>query len=218
MRWIGFAQAETTPPNDALISSAARDLVLLGKDREAVELIKEELGLVEIDKTMPTTMVGIQSGDDIPQWERADLYTRPQRPWFRPTHFLIDARCASAFRIDDIRVGNKSCFLNGMPIPGDAFKCRLRGDLELGSETINVTDRHDVDLAPFAIDCNVVEPETDLTVCVTNIYSEAMMFRGWFLGRMETDPGAITALQMQRIVRRMQAAADEVVDAGNDPE
>ena len=205
-RWNGhLEQAATTPPTDALISSAVRDAVILGQDQRAIRMLKEELGLIEEDRTRPNCMVGMGTDVQLLPRQSAQIIVSPQVD-FTPTHFLVAVENAAAFLIQGMRVGSRAIDLTGglynagtNGIPGSAFASSVQGSLMLSpGETINsaiieIDDNpdykglHNVDLHPFAVnpDGVICEVGMQIFVFITNASTTDQRFRGWFLGRHE---------------------------------
>ena len=204
-RWNGhLEQAPTTPPTDALISSAVRDAVILGQDQRALRMLKEELGLIEEDRARPNCMVGMGTGIALLPGQSVQVIGSPQLE-FMPTHFLVEVENAAAFLIQGMRVGSRAIDLNGpinagtynAGIPGSAFASSVQGSLVLSpGETINsaiieLDDNpdykglHNVDLHPFTVNPEGVVCEVGMQIFVflSNASKTNQYFRGWFLGR-----------------------------------
>jgi len=123
--------------------------------------------------------------------QTAQITARPQSRSFRGDRIAIPDDIAARFAIADIKVGNKSMFLQSGDVPASSFSMRIADSTPL----FKLTERHGdgphelVMTTParlefgramsFAV-CNTAQ---DLSVIVINTSSEPSVFRALVLGK-----------------------------------
>jgi hypothetical protein len=158
-----------------------RDAFLEGRDVQAVQMIRD-LDPAGIRKALAVISRMVIEGSRLEQ-----IVARPQVP-FRATHLVVSPRCAPFFNIEDIRIGNRSQFLNSDRIAADLFTMGevLHGEVdEQGFYTIRISKRAEACL-PLRIDMPTCEVGNDFVVVVTNIDSRPHAFSGALLGQVSS--------------------------------
>jgi hypothetical protein len=93
-----------------------RDAFLEGRDHEAVHMIRE-LDPIGFRHLLPASTSPIQP------CQSAQITCRPQcAPSFQVTHLLVSRTCAEFFNVNEIKVGNRSQFLQTGEVPADLFE------------------------------------------------------------------------------------------------
>ena len=174
--WIAYAKACIAR------LETIRDAFLEGRDPEAVRMIRDE------DPRGDRTVLGIESSDPMYPAEAALICARPQVP-FRADRFCVDEAVAGDFVVNDIRLGNRSMFVQSSDVAGSIFSSRVKLDAlkpvldAQGFWTIKINAPLE-DLLGVAIDFPVCEVGQELLVQVTNVSTQNVMFRGAFFGRV----------------------------------
>jgi hypothetical protein len=160
-----------------------RDCFLEGRDAEAVALIREE------DPVTSYTVIGINSGAAmVGPGEVFTVVMRPQVRSFRGRQFMISRRSFD-FDILDIRVGNRSQFIQSTKIASDLFA---------GPEIDAIYTADDPE-NPLVIRCNVeakthmglrfdtewCQTSQDLVIYAQNVGAVPRFFYSAFLGEFQ---------------------------------
>jgi hypothetical protein len=184
---ISILEQKLDPSTLALVRAALddsdrltviRDAFLEGRDVQAVQMIRD-LDPAGIRKALGVISRMVIEGSRLEQ-----ITVRPQVP-FRATHLVVSPRCAAHFNIEDIRIGNRSQFLNMGAIAADLFTTGevLHGEAdEQGFYTIRISKRAEACL-PLRIDMPTCEVGNEFVVVVTNIDSQPHEFSGALLGQ-----------------------------------
>lgn len=227
-RWIGhLEQPREVPTNEKpLFSDAARDALLSGQDRRALRLILMELDLVPA-VMRPNVCLPVTVDAYIDPGQTAQIAARPQVGKFRGTHLLIHPQEAARFVIEDLLVRNRSQLPTAGSIPALQYACNLSGEIVMSpgerssgaSFSVN-TERHHVDLSPFAWDMEPVSEGSPIMLLVTNRSEETSQFHAWILGRqtrwirkidgLEVEPSLTPEeLRIERILAARDYGSDE---------
>lgn len=121
----------------------------------------------------------------------ASIAARPQSRSFRGDRVAIPDDIAERFVIADIKVGNRSMFLQSGDVPASAFAMRIADATPLFKlAERNGDGPHELVMAtPARLEfgramtfdvCNVAQ---DMTLIVTNVSGEPSVFRGLVLGK-----------------------------------
>jgi hypothetical protein len=158
-----------------------RDAFLEGSDAQAVQMIRD-LDPVGIRKAL-----GINSREQIIGSATAQILARPLSP-FRATHLVVSPRCAAHFNIDDIRIGNRSQFLDMTSIAADLFTMGdiLQGKVDDHEFYAIKIDKISEECLPLRIDMPVCPVGSEIAVLVTNIDHVDHEFYGALLGQVAT--------------------------------
>lgn len=156
-----------------------RDAFLEGRDVQAVQMIRD-LDPIGIRKAL-----GVASGHVILAGTVGQIWARPQLP-FQATHLVVSPRCAAHFDIEDIRIGNRSQFVNSTGMAADLFAAVdvLHGQPdEHGFYTIKIGRRTEAWL-PLRIDMPRTLVGEEFCVVVRNVdRDDAHEFNGALIGR-----------------------------------
>jgi len=159
--------------------------------------------------------------------QTAQIAARPQVGKFRGTHLLIHPQEAARFVIEDLLVRNRSQLPTAGSIPALQYACNLSGEIVMSpgerssgaSFSVN-TERHHVDLSPFAWDMEPVSEGSPIMLLVTNRSEETSQFHAWILGRqtrwirkidgLEVEPSLTPEeLRIERILAARDYGSDE---------
>lgn len=161
-----------------------RDAFLEGRDHEAVHTIRQLDPTVKLWHLLPcSTNVGI-----LPT-QSAQITARPQTGPFAPRHLLISRNCGAQFQINDIRVGNRSEFLQSGDVPADVFvvdapSLEASFNKEEGWFTVTI-NRTGSDLLGVRLDIAEVQASQDLALIITNISDQTLPFSAAWLGEVK---------------------------------
>lgn len=189
-RWFGHRDDKESKPLDPRLPAALRDAIILDQ-AEAAFAILEELGYSKAVRpnacigASPRSNIAIESGQSV------QITARPQTESFTPTHFVTGV---DGFTIDDIRIGNRSLFMQAGSLPSEMFRLNVTApglimrpgpDEEPGTAELEVVDG---DLGELPLACSSFQWEPclmmmDLVVVATNVSSAPRMFTSWFLGK-----------------------------------
>ena len=184
-RWFGHREDHDTKPLNPRLPAALRDAIILDQADRAFEIL-EELGYKQIVR--PNACLGGCTDVPIEPQRSAQIRVRPYSAEFTPTHFVTGC---DGFMINDIRIGNRSQFLQSGDIPSAAFRMNvsardliLRPGEDVGSAQIDIPE-HEVEGLPMA--CSSFRWDRcliamEITVVVTNVSDARVEFRAWFLG------------------------------------
>jgi hypothetical protein len=155
-----------------------RDAFLEGRDLEAVKMIRD-LDPVGIRRILGC---GTQ-GREVPARGSAQIMTRPQLP-FTPNRFIV-SRGSYSFLIADIKVGNRSMWVQAGDIDADLFANDapiFEGERDAdGFLVIKISAQVESRLG-IPIDMPEVLPGQEITVVIHNASDEDQTFNGAFLG------------------------------------
>ena len=184
-RWFGHREDREAKPLNPRLPAALRDAVILDQAERAFEIL-EELGYKQT--LLPNACIGISTNVPILPRQSAQITARPQCEEFTPTHFVTGH---DGFMINDIRVGNRSQFIQAGDIPSEAFRMNvsardliLRPGEEVGSAQLDIPEREleDLPLACAAFGWERCLTAMDLIIVVTNVSESPLEFSAWFLG------------------------------------
>jgi hypothetical protein len=163
-----------------------RDAFIEGRDHEAVHMIRE-LDPIGFRRLLPASA----GPTPIPAHTSAQIICHPQIAPFKVTHLLVSRTCAEFFNINDLRVGNRSQFVQSGDVPADLFEVdapiiesSALDDLEPG-ETITIKIDKIIGRLGLALDLESVEVAMDLVLVVTNIDDLPHLFRAAWLGEIK---------------------------------
>ena len=193
-RWFGHREnREDAKVLDPRLPAALRDAILLDQADRAFEIL-EELGYKQAVR--PNALLGLSSGGTIAPGQTAQFFARPQCEEFTPTHFVTGV---DGFLINDVRIGNRSQFLQSEDIPSEAFRMNISvGDLilhpgdKVGSAQIDIPAR-EIEGLPMA--CSAFQWDRcltamDIVVVATNVSGSPVEFRAWLLGIQRSSRSA----------------------------
>lgn len=159
-----------------------RDAFLEGRDHEAVHMIRE-LDPIGFRHLLPAT-----APTAIHPQQSAQITCRPQVTSFQVTHLLVSRTCAEFFNVNEIKVGNRSQFLQTGDVPADLFEVDAPlldspaiDALEDG-EMITIKVDKIIGRLGLALDLEIVDTSMDLVLIVTNISDQPCLFRAAWLG------------------------------------
>jgi hypothetical protein len=122
--------------------------------------------------------------------QSVQVTVRPQTGAFRGDRVAIPDFLADYYVIDDIRVGNRSSFLNSTEVPGSAWAANLTGSLAAFIASTEGNRILKIDISKAALkefgrphSMNTCNTAMDLTIIATNISVEVQPFRAFILGR-----------------------------------
>jgi len=172
-----------------------RDAFLEGHDREAVTLMRDLVRWGDIHegsfRFLPTS-----AGGSIAPGQSAMIAARPQTYAFRALALLVSEQ-SRRFLISDLRVGNRSQFVQSGDIPADVLT-PIPAELEAvfaestveEARKIEVVMRADVlSRAIVPIDCEICLTAMELVIIVVNPTKEALPWRAVWLGK-DVEPPA----------------------------
>lgn len=175
--------------DDADRIAVIRDAFLMGRDREAITLVRDldRWGkLLEGDfRFLPCS-----TEQRIEPRQSTQIVARPQAYAFRGCALLV-SDVSRDFLIADIRVGMHSQFLQAGDIPADVLTLIPPGlEVEFVEDrSPTVAIRADVlSRAIVPLDMGVCLTAQDITVVVTNVGNEARPWRAVFLGKNIPEP------------------------------
>lgn len=170
-----------------------RDAFLDGRDHEAVHMIR---ALDPVGGRW--SLLPCSTGETpIPPNQSAQITARPQGGSFDPHHLLVSRSCAD-FLLNDVRVRNRSQFVQAGDIPLDPFTVdspsleilinrvpaanapAIAGEDE---EIVVQIDRMGSQLLGVRLDIETVDRGEDLVLVVTNLGTTAVPFRAAWLGQ-----------------------------------
>lgn len=162
-----------------------RDAFLDGRDHEAVHMIRN------LDPIGFRYLLPASASAQIPAHTSAQIICRPQMAPFKVTHLLVSRTCAEFFNINDLRVGNRSQFVQSGDVPADLFEVdapilesSVFDDLKPG-EMITIKIDKIIGRLGLALDLELVEMALDLVLVVTNIDDLPRVFRAAWLGEIK---------------------------------
>lgn len=164
---------------DADRLSVIRDLFLNGKDLEAVRELRD-LDPVGIRRLLPATASDEWIGVD----QSLQITCRPLMP-FRPTHLLISRHSAPWFRVNDIRVGMRSEFVQLGDVPAALFEVDapiFRATLDEHGFATWTVHKSAEDRLPLRLDLPEVPVGGDIVIIATNISDEPRRFEAAWYG------------------------------------
>ena len=192
-RWFGHREDRDDKPLDPRLPAALRDAIILDQADRAFKIL-EELGYKQAAR--PNACIGCCTSVPIAPGQTVQIVTRPYCEEFTPTHFVTSV---DGFMINDIRIGNRSQFIQAGDIPSEAFRMNvsardlvLRPGEEVGSAQLDIPER-EIEGLPMA--CSAFRWDRcltamDITVVVTNVSKtpvEFRGFRGWLLGVQRSE-------------------------------
>ena len=188
-----------------------RDAFIEGRDRDAVTLMRDLVKWGDLHegnfRFLPTSVgILIQPG------ESAQITARPQGYAFSALALLVSEQ-SRGFLINDIRVGNRSQFVQSGDIPADvltpipaSLDVRFTTNTDEDEKRIEVVLRADVlSRAIVPIDCDICLTSQDIVLVVTNPTVEPLLWRAVWLGK-----------DVERPATRRQTS-DQDGDEGDDP-
>lgn len=197
-RWFGHRDDRDAQPLNPRLPAALRDAIILDQADRAFEIL-EELGYKQIVR--PNACIGSCTSVPIEPQQSAQISVRPYCEEFTPTHFVTGV---AGFMINDIRIGNRSQFIQLGDIPSEAFRMNVSGrDLilrpgqEVGSAQLDIPER-EIEGLPMA--CSSFRWDRcltamDIVIVVTNVSDVSVEFRAWFIGiQRSSDRRSRTAL------------------------
>ena len=162
-----------------------RDAFLDGRDHEAVHMIRD-LDPIGLRHLLPASAPA-----QIPAHALAQIICRPQMAPFKVTHLLVSRTCAEFFNVNDLRVGNRSQFVQAGDVPADLFEVdapildsSALDDLKPG-EMITIKIDKVIGRLGLALDLESVNVAMDLVLIVTNIDDRPHVFRAAWLGEIK---------------------------------
>jgi hypothetical protein len=162
-----------------------RDAFLQGRDYEAVHMIRD------LDPIGLRYLLPVSARDPISSRMSAQITCRPQMAPFQVTHLLVSRTCAEFFNVVDIKVGNRSQFVQSGDVPADLFEVdapilesSALDDLEPG-EMITFKIGKSVGRLGLALDLELAQMSMDLVLTVTNIDDLPHTFRAAWLGEIK---------------------------------
>lgn len=162
-----------------------RDAFLEGRDHEAVHMIRQLDPAVKLWHLLPCS-----TGDEqILPTQSAQITARPQSGPFAPRYLLVSRNCGEHFMINDIRVANKSEFLQAGDVPADVFVVdapllEAHFEEEQGWFTVKI-DRTGSALLGVRLDIAEVQAHQDFQLIVTNISVDPRAFSAAWLGEVK---------------------------------
>ena len=161
-----------------------RDAFLEGRDHEAVHLIRELDPTVAFWHLLPCS-----ANVPILPTQSAQITARPQLGPFAPRYLLVSRNCGAQFMINDIRVGNRSEFLQAGDVPADVFMVDAPSlealfNEEKGWFTVTI-DRTGSALLGVRLDIAEVQASQDFQLIVTNISDQTLPFSAAWLGEVK---------------------------------
>jgi hypothetical protein len=161
-----------------------RDAFLEGRDHEAVHLIRQLDPTVKLWYLLPCS-----SGVPILPTQSAQITARPQSGPFAPRYLLVSRNCGAQFQINDIRVSNRSEFLQTGDVPADVFMVDAPSlealfNEEKGWFTVTI-DRAGSALLGVRLDIAEVQASHDLQLIITNISDQTLPFSAAWLGEVK---------------------------------
>lgn len=184
-RWFGHREDRDAQPLNPRLPAALRDAIILDQADRAFEIL-EELGYKQAVR--PNACLGVCSGATIAPSQTAQIRAQPQCIEFTPTHFVTGV---DGFMINDIRIGNRSQFLQARDIPSEAFRMDvsardliLRPGDEVGTAQIDIPAREieGLPMACAAFQWDRCPTAMDIVSVVTNVSRRSVEFRAWLLG------------------------------------
>ena len=199
-----------------------RDAFIEGRDHEAVHMIRE------LDPIGPRALLPMSSTwQDIAPAQTCQITARPQLP-FQPTHLLVSARCRN-FIINDIRVANRSEFVQAGDIPADVFgveepaleaaMAETQDNPDGTSPIFTIKVNAKVGRVGIALDLPIVHAGWDVVIIVTNDGNETMPFRACWLGQVKyiSPPLAIATLPVTALATQADPAEPQEPPPGEPP-
>ena len=119
-RWFGHRDDQESKPLNPNLPPALRDAILLDQAEAVFAILENELGYSKAAR--PNACIGVSTSGNIQPGHNVMVTARPQTGPFKPTHFVTDTE---GFLIDDIRVGNRSMFIQPGSLPSAAFQINL---------------------------------------------------------------------------------------------
>ena len=165
---------------DAHRLSVIRDAFMEGKDALAVKMIRD------LDDYRMIKMLPLSQAINVAPGQSFQIWARPQLP-FRPKHLLISSWCAPHLMINEIRIGNRSQFVQAGDIPADIFNPEINGlAMEAdahGFVTFKISER-ERRMYLLPLDMETVQTSMDVTLVCTNISPDVVLqrFGGAMLG------------------------------------
>lgn len=184
-RWFGHREDRDAKPLNPRLPAALRDAIILDQADRAFEIL-EELGYKRIVR--PNGCIGICTNVPLEPQSTAQIAFRPYCEEFTPTHFVTGV---DGFMINDIRIGNRSQFLQSENIPSDAFRMNvsvrdliLRPGENIGSAQLDIPES-EIEGLPMA--CSAFRWDRcltamDIVIVVTNVSNTRAEFHAWILG------------------------------------